>query len=99
MYKGGSRNLLKNYLTRPYITCNKIWEKILAKVIHQFFETHQKMPVAVNGTTSSEVQVRSSIPQGSVLRPLLFLIHTSDINNVIMDSTALSLADDTQILR
>ena len=43
IYKGGSRNLPKNYrlvaLTSHLI---KILEKILAKNIHQFLETHQK---------------------------------------------------------
>ena len=55
--------------------------------------------VAVNGTTSSEAQVRSGyVPQGSVLGPLLFLIHISDINYEIADSTVSFFADDTRIL-
>ena len=44
IYKGGSRNLPKNY--RPVaLTSNliKILENILAKNIHKFLETHQKM--------------------------------------------------------
>ena len=77
IYKGGSGNLPKNYhpvaLTSHLI---KILEKILSKNIH-FLEMHQKMNpkqhgfcsgraecVAINGTTSSEAQVRSSVPQG-----------------------------------
>ena len=54
--------------------------------------------VAVNGTTSSEAQVRSGVPQGSVLEPLLFLIHISDINYEEADSTVSCFADDTRIL-
>ena len=54
--------------------------------------------VAVNGTTSSEAQVRSGVPQGSVLGPFLFLIHIADINYEIDDSTVSCFADDIRIL-
>ena len=66
--------------------------------IHNFLSNRQQF-VAVNGTTSSEAQVRSGEPQGSVLGPLLFLIHISDINNEITASTVSCLADDTLILQ
>ena len=65
--------------------------------IHNFLLNRQQC-VAVNGTTSSEAQVRSGVPQGSVLRPLLFLIHISDINYEIVDSTVSCFADYTRIL-
>ena len=65
--------------------------------LHNFLSNRQQC-VAVNGTTSSEAQVRSGIPQGSVLEPLLFLMHISDINYKIGDSTVSCVADDTQIL-
>ena len=65
--------------------------------IHNFLSNRQQC-VAVNGTRSSEAQVRSGIPQGSVLGPLLFLIHISDINYEIADSTVSCIADDTRIL-
>ena len=60
--------------------------------------SNKQQCVAVNGTTSSEVQVRSGVPQGSVLGPFLFLIHISDINFEIVDSTVSCFADDTRIL-
>ena len=60
--------------------------------IHILSNTQQC--VAVNGTTSSEAQVRSGVPQGS----LLFLIHISDINYEISDSTVACFANDTLIL-
>ena len=65
--------------------------------IHNFLSNRQQC-VAVNGTTSSEAQVRSGIPQGSVLGPLLFLVHISDMNYEIADSTVSCFADDTRIL-
>ena len=65
--------------------------------IHNF-QSNRHPCVAVNGTTSSEAQVRSGVPQGSVLGPLLFLIHISDINYEIADSTVSYFADDTRIL-
>ena len=63
-----------------------------------FYQTDNNNYVAVNGTTSSEAQLRSGVPQGSVLGPLLFLIHISDINYEIADSTVTYFADDTRIL-
>ena len=65
--------------------------------IHNFLSNRQQC-VTVNGTTSSEAQVRSGVLQGPVLGPLLFLIHISDINYEIADSTVSCFADDTRIL-
>ena len=53
IYKGGSRNLPKNY--RPVALTShliKILEKILAKNIHQFLETHQKINPTQHGFRS-----------------------------------------------
>ena len=65
--------------------------------IHNFLSNRQQC-AAVNGTTSSEGQVRSGVLQGSVLGPLLFLIHLSDINYDIADSIVSCFADDTRML-
>ena len=62
------------------------------------FLSNRQQCVAVNGTTSTEAQIRSGVPQGSVLGPLLFLIHISDINYEIADSTVSCFDDDTRIL-
>ena len=55
IYKGGSRNLHKNY--RPVALTShlmKILEKILAKNIHQFLEMHQKMNTSNMASTLAD---------------------------------------------
>ena len=51
----------------------------------------------VNGTTSYDAQIRSGVLQWSVLGPRVFLIHISDINNEITDSTVSYFPDVTRI--
>ena len=53
--------------------------------------------VALNGIHSYKSEVKSGVPQGTVLGPLLFLIFINDINRCIKDSLISSFADDTRI--
>ena len=52
--------------------------------------------VIVNGIKSNSSPVTSGVPQGSVLGPLLFLIHIGDIDDHNRFSIARSFADDTR---
>ena len=54
--------------------------------------------VIVDGTFSEFVEVLSSIPQGSVLGPILFLIMMTDIDDNIAHAVVNSFADDTRLL-
>ena len=54
--------------------------------------------VEINGEKSQWQPVTSGIPQGSVLRPLLFLIYINDLPKHV-NSTIYMYADDTQIYR
>ena len=68
----------------------------LGRWIHNFL-INRNQAVVVNHTKSSNSIVKSSVPQGTVLAPLLFLILISDIDNNTRHSVVTSFADDTKI--
>ena len=60
------------------------------------FLNNRSQKVIVDGVKSKSVPVISGVPQGSVLGPLLFLIHISDIDLEINHTLVTSFADDTR---
>ena len=54
--------------------------------------------VSVNGEYSETGNIKSGVPQGSVLGPLLFVIYINDILDHI-STNGLLFADDTKIFR
>ena len=60
------------------------------------FLNHRYQRVVVNGAASNWVSVRSGVPQGSVLGPLLFTLYVNDIPDIIQCNISL-FADDTKI--
>ena len=60
----------------------------------------RQQAVGVEGMVSSLAPVISGVPQGTVLGPILFLIHLSDIAVGLSEgTTATSFADDTRVQR
>jgi hypothetical protein len=69
----------------------------LLALIHSFL-TERLQAIVVKGSRSSEARVKSGVPHGTVLGPILFLIHFADIDVAVNHATASSFADDTRIL-
>ena len=51
------------------------------------------MRVIVEGEYSSEAEVLSGVPQGTLLGPILFLVHINDLPDCVSSSVGL-FADD-----
>lgn len=63
------------------------------------FLTHRLQGVVVNGTYSDWLSVRSGVPQGSVLGPLLFLLYIDDLHSIVKHSKLKLYADDVALYR
>ena len=65
--------------------------------IRSFLE-HRSQSVVINNSASTSVPVRSGVPQGSVLGPLLFVVYINDLPENITSNIYL-FADDTKIFQ
>ena len=71
----------------------------LGVLLHDFLSDREQVILA-NGVKSESSKVRSGVPKGTVLGPILFLILINDIDKNINSSSFVSLfADDTRITR
>ena len=62
------------------------------------FQKQRKQRVVVDGIQSDLVTVDSGVPQGTVLGPILFLLHINDLPSVISSKVRL-FADDCLVYR
>ena len=65
--------------------------------IHGIAHTKIKY-VALNGKTSSTLDMIYGVPQGSILGPLLFVIYINDMPNICKLSKFILYADDANII-
>ena len=59
----------------------------------------RRQRVMVNGDSSKWDTIKYGVPQGSILGPLLFIMFTNDMVDIIRNSNVLLYADDTVIYR
>ena len=85
-----------NFLISVFLDLRKAFDTVnhnilLSKIQHigfrgqtlQWFKSYllnRKQIVYVNGTYSGEVEVNIGVPQGSIVRPLMCLLHISDMS-------------------
>ena len=61
------------------------------------FLIKRKQKVVVNKKSSQWSEVKSGVPQGTILAALLFLIYIADIGNEVINSSIASYADDSKL--
>lgn len=59
--------------------------------------SNRKQYVQYRSTASNKLNINCGVPQGSVLGPLLFIIYTNDLPNIIRNTKAILFADDTTL--
>ena len=70
-------------------------------IANEWFKSYlldRKQFVSINGHLSNKVSVKYDLPQGSVLGPLLFLIHINDLNHAIRFCKVNHFVDDTTLV-
>jgi len=68
----------------------------LLKWISAFLTSHSQ-GVVINGKFSDWLPVLSGVPQGSILGPLLSILHINDITSVVQSSSVRVFADDVSL--
>ena len=78
------------------------WYGVTGQLIDWFSDylKDRSQRVVIEGTASERLPVTSSVPQGSLVGPLLFIIFINDLPDVIHEQTITALyADDTKLHR
>ena len=83
------------------ILLNKLYHYGVRGTVHDWFKSYlfgRTQQVDYNSSISNIEPISSSVPQGSILGPLLFIIYINDFSKCLKYSNNLSFADDTTII-
>ena len=92
-------------LTAVYATINLNLTKLYKYSVHgdllnwcRDYLTERQQRVVVKGEASDWLTVTSSVPRGSLLGPLFFIVHINDLPGVISKDSPIALyADDSKM--
>lgn len=65
----------------------------------QSYLSNRQQRVVIEGNSSPWLPVKSGVPQGSILGPLLFLLYINDMPEIVSSSTLALFADDAKCFR
>ena len=80
------------------ILLNKLTEMGFGKQVTDWvasYLTHRNQRVFANGTYSPLKEITQGVPQGSVLRPLFYIMYANDISKIVKKCGVAMYADDT----
>ena len=83
------------------ILLNKLHHYGIRGTVYNWFKSYligRSQQVDYNSYISNIRTISSSVPQGSILGPLLFIIYVNDFPNCLKFSSNLSFADDTTVI-
>ena len=80
------------------LLCEKIRLAGIEPDWFQSYLANRKQTVFVNGTFSSEQEIKCGVPQGSILGPWCYLLYSNDMPSCVNHSTIILYADDTILL-